>query len=61
MFRRVFLILLCFAMALLVCAPVPSMAANPPDYERAKAQLARLHSGRHSAINSAAGTGAIHM
>jgi tetratricopeptide (TPR) repeat protein len=25
------------------------MAANPPDYERAKAQLARLHSGRHSA------------
>ena len=49
MFRRVFLILLCFAMALLVCAPVPSMAANPPDYERAKAQLARLHSGRHSA------------
>ena len=25
------------------------MAANPPDYERAKAQLARLHHGKHSA------------
>lgn len=49
MFRRFFLILLCFIMAFLMCAPAPSMAANPPDYERAKAQLARLHSGRHSA------------
>lgn len=49
MFRRLFLILFCFVMAFLVCAPAPSMAANPPDYERAKAQLASLHSGRHSA------------
>ena len=49
MFRRFFLILLCFVMALLVCGPAPSMAANPPDYERAKAQLASLHKGRHSA------------
>ena len=49
MFRRLSLILLCFVMACLMCAPAPSMAANPPDYERAKAQLASLHKGRHSA------------
>ena len=49
MFRRLSLILFCFVMACLMCAPAPSMAANPPDYERAKAQLASLHNGRHSA------------
>ena len=48
MFRRFFPVLLCFVVALLFCAPVTSMASNPPDYERAKAQLARLHHGKHS-------------
>ena len=49
MFRRFLLFLTCFLLALFVCAPSASMAANPPDYERAKAQLARLHHGKHSA------------
>ena len=49
MFRRIAFFLFFLFLALTICAPVPSMAANPPDYERAKAQLARLHSGRHSA------------
>ena len=49
MFRRLPLILFCLVVACLMCAPASSMAANPPDYERAKAQLASLHTGRHSA------------
>lgn len=43
------LTLLCLFLALLVCVPAQTLAANPPDYERAKAQLARLHTGRHGA------------
>lgn len=49
MFRRVFLLFSCLLMALMFCAPSLSAASNPPDYERAKAQLARLHHGKHSA------------
>ena len=48
MFRRIAFFLFFLFLALTICAPVPSMAANPPDYERAKAQLARLHQGKHS-------------
>ncbi len=49
MFQRRFFVLLCFFFALLLCVPAQGLGANPPDYERAKAQLERLHSGRHSA------------
>ena len=49
MFRRLSLFLFCLFLALAVLAPSLSAAANPPDYERAKAQLARLHQGKHSA------------
>lgn len=34
---------------LLFCVPAGALAANPPDYERAKAQLARLQSGKAGA------------
>jgi len=49
MFQRRFFVLLCFFFALLLCVPAQGLSANPPDYERAKAQLERLHHGRHSA------------
>ena len=49
MFRRFFLFFSCLLMALLFCALSLPAASNPPDYERAKAQLARLHQGKHSA------------
>lgn len=38
-------ILFCLACCLFFCVPAGTLAANPPDYERAKAQLARLQSG----------------
>jgi len=43
------LLLFCLAFALLFCIPVQALCANPPDYERAKAQLARLQDGRPGA------------
>ncbi|MBQ8744473.1 MAG: hypothetical protein IJZ18_04760, partial [Mailhella sp.] len=39
MFQRRFFVLLCFFFALLLCVPAQGLSANPPDYERAKAQL----------------------
>ena len=39
------LTLLCLVLCLLFCVPAQSLAANPPDYERAKAQLQRLKEG----------------
>ncbi len=39
--RRLFT-LLCLVLCLLFCVPAQAPAANPPDYERAKAQLERL-------------------
>lgn len=44
-----FFALFCLFCCLLFCMPAGSLAANPPDYERAKAQLARLQSGRPGA------------
>lgn len=42
--HRIF-ILFCLACCLFFCASSGALAANPPDYERAKAQLARLQKG----------------
>ena len=49
MFRRIFHLLFFLLLAFTLCAPSAFAASNPPDYERAKAQLARLHHGKHSA------------
>ena len=46
--RRLF-VLLCLACCLFFCLPARALAANPPDYERAKDQLARLQSGKPGA------------
>ena len=46
--RRLFT-LLCLFLCLLCCVPAQTLAANPPDYERAKAQLARLKESRPGA------------
>ncbi len=43
--KRRLLTLLCLVLCLLFCVPAQSLAANPPDYERAKAQLQRLKEG----------------
>ena len=42
--RRLFF-LVCLACCLFFCLSAGALAANPPDYERAKAQLARLQKG----------------
>ena len=41
--------LICLALCFLFCVPAQALAANPPDYERAKAQLARLKEGKPGA------------
>ena len=48
LYRRL-LALVCLFLALLVCVPAQALASTPPEYERAKAHLARLHTGKHSA------------
>ncbi|WP_446423904.1 N-acetylmuramoyl-L-alanine amidase [Mailhella sp.] len=49
MHHRRFLLLLCLVLAFVFCVPAQGLASNPADYERAKAQLARLHRGKASA------------
>jgi len=49
MFHCRFFTLICLFLALLVCVPAQALASNPPEYDRAKAHLARLHTGKHSA------------
>ena len=44
--------LLCLVCCLLFCLPSGSLAANPPDYERAKEQLTRLQSSGKPGPNS---------
>ena len=41
--------LICLVFCLFFCMSAPASAANPPDYERAKAQLARLKEGNPGA------------
>ena len=47
--KRRLLTLLCLVLCLLFCVPAQTLAANPPDYERAKAQLERLKEGKPGA------------
>lgn len=47
--KRRFFFLFCLACCLLFCLPSLTLAANPPDYERAKATLARLQAGNPGA------------
>lgn len=47
-YRRI-LLLLCLVLAFVFCAPAQGLAANPADYERAKAQLEKLHKSKTSA------------
>ena len=49
MFHRRLLVLLCLFFALFACMPAHTLASTPPSYEKAKAQLARLHKGKHGA------------
>ena len=44
--RRFLLFLFSLVLAFFFCAPAQSLAANPPAYEKAKAQLERLKSGK---------------
>lgn len=46
MIQNRFLLWLCLVLALVFCVPAQGLAANPPDYERAKAQLERLHKSK---------------
>lgn len=43
--KRRFFVLFCLACCLFLCLPALTLAANPPDYERAKANLAKLQAG----------------
>ena len=47
-YRRI-LLLLCLVLTFVFCAPAQGLAANPADYERAKAQLEKLHKSKASA------------
>ena len=47
--KRHFFALLCLAVCLFFLVPSGALAANPPDYERAKAQLSRLQAGKPGA------------
>ena len=49
MLHRRILLILCLVLAFVFCVSAQGLASNPADYERAKAQLAKLHKGKASA------------